>query len=134
MLLIVDGPPIPHKRPKICKSKMYDPQKKEKEAFAWLIKANLRKINYLSTLPIDYPVKVYFEFNMKMPDSLSLVKKKALNGKNHKAKPDLSNLIKFVEDALNGILWKDDSVISSISAIKVYSDEPKTIINVKKVY
>lgn len=41
-------------------------------------------------------------------------------------KPDLSNLVKFYEDAGNGILYKDDCVIVELKASKVYGDEEMT--------
>jgi Holliday junction resolvase RusA-like endonuclease len=40
------------------------------------------------------------------------------------ARPDLSNLIKAVEDALNGIVYGDDSQIVSILADKRVTDMP----------
>lgn len=40
-------------------------------------------------------------------------------------KPDLSNCVKLVEDALNGIAWGDDSQICSLRVYKRYTlDEP----------
>ena len=41
-------------------------------------------------------------------------------------KPDLSNLIKFLEDLGSGVLYKDDAIIASVSAKKVYSINPRT--------
>lgn len=41
------------------------------------------------------------------------------------AKPDLSNLIKIVEDALNSLLWVDDAHIVCISGLhKHYAEQP----------
>lgn len=43
-------------------------------------------------------------------------------------KPDLDNYIKLVCDALNGIVWRDDSQVTQVSASKTYcephSEEP----------
>ena len=57
---------------------------------------------------------------------LSPKKRLELENKLHHFKPDLSNLIKFVEDLANGIIYKDDSQISCITACKVYSQYPRT--------
>lgn len=43
-------------------------------------------------------------------------------------KPDLDNLVKMVMDALNGVVWLDDSQVYRINIAKRYSDEPKTVI------
>lgn len=42
------------------------------------------------------------------------------------SKPDASNYVKLVEDALIGILYKDDALVTDIAACKRYSDEPRT--------
>lgn len=36
-------------------------------------------------------------------------------------RPDLDNYIKLVMDALNGLVWKDDAQVCSITAHKTYS-------------
>lgn len=41
-------------------------------------------------------------------------------------KPDLSNLIKFIEEVATGILYDDDCIIASISAQKRYDTTPRT--------
>jgi len=45
-------------------------------------------------------------------------------------KPDCSNLIKGIEDAFNKILWKDDSVITTLLVSKVYSESDGIDLNV----
>lgn len=37
-------------------------------------------------------------------------------------RPDLDNLLKGVQDALNGVLWKDDGQIVEVEMSKVYGD------------
>lgn len=70
---------------------------------------------------------------MPIPKSYSKKARLKSIGEPHQKKPDISNLIKFTEDALNEILWEDDSVIAEIKAKKIYSEEPKTIITVEKL-
>jgi len=48
----------------------------------------------------------------------------------HTKNPDLSNLIKFIEDSLNGVFWHDDRLICQIKARKLYSDRPRTEIEI----
>ena len=45
-------------------------------------------------------------------------------------KPDCSNYIKGIEDALNKVLWKDDSQIVSETCNKFYSDQPRVELTV----
>lgn len=42
----------------------------------------------------------------------------------HDKKPDADNIIKAVGDALNGVVWEDDSRIARVSVSKVYGDKP----------
>ena len=46
--------------------------------------------------------------------------------KSHCIKPDIDNLLKFVFDMGNKLLWKDDSQIYRVQMEKVYSTEPST--------
>ena len=78
--------------------------------------------------PITGPVSLTVTFKMPIPDSLSKKKRaEMISGEiAHIKKPDLDNLIKFVKDCANGILWKDDSQVIGIWASKFYSETPKT--------
>lgn len=42
----------------------------------------------------------------------------------HTSKPDVDNLAKAVLDAMNGVLWKDDSQVFRLVTEKVYTEEP----------
>lgn len=48
-------------------------------------------------------------------------------------KPDFDNTAKLVCDALNKIVWKDDSQITDVLFAKVYSDAPETVLVVRQV-
>lgn len=48
------------------------------------------------------------------------------------ARPDIDNFLKGVLDALNGVIWEDDSQICSISIAKVYADVPSITISVEE--
>lgn len=122
-ILTILGKPLAAKRARACNKTFYDPQKKDKQSFAMQVKAQLKGL-----IPYKRAIKLILYFYMPIPKSLSMKKKKELNGMPHKKKPDISNLIKFVEDSLNGILWIDDRQIYEIRAEKTYSEEPSTTI------
>lgn len=124
----IPGPPIALKRHRHSGKKCYDPQKKEKEEAQWQLKSALKGL-----FPAHNAVKLVVEYHMPIPKSYS--KKRALKtiGTSHTKKPDLSNLIKFTEDAFNGIVWEDDSLITQIEAKKFYSENPKTVFKIESV-
>lgn len=66
--------------------------------------------------PPREPLKVAIFFFMTKPVST----KRELPS----VKPDLSNLLKGIEDGLNGIAWHDDGQICQIKTTKIYSDKP----------
>lgn len=42
------------------------------------------------------------------------------------SKPDVDNLSKLAKDALNSVLWVDDSQVVGLTASKVYGEKPST--------
>jgi len=71
-----------------------------------------------------YPLRIDFAFYFEYPkqhrrENGELKKSAPLY---HITKPDISNLVKSVEDALNGILWRDDSQIMHVGAQKFFSN------------
>ena len=51
----------------------------------------------------------------------------------HTSKPDATKLLRCVEDALNGVLVKDDARIAEQSVRKVYGDRPGAYILVERL-
>lgn len=49
------------------------------------------------------------------------------------SKPDLTKLIRAIEDALNGIAWRDDSQIVSQHCIKKYGPDDRVYIRISKI-
>lgn len=122
----ITGAPIAWMRAGRKGSKYYDKQVKDKERVYWEIKSAIK-----TSILHKGPVEVTLEFHMPIPKSWSLIKKKNYFQKPHFSRPDLDNLIKFVNDSLNRGLWEDDALIYEIHARKIYSFEPKTRIYVE---
>jgi Holliday junction resolvase RusA-like endonuclease len=72
------------------------------------------------------PLHLYVNFYMQPSKSLTLKKKCNLYGTYHIFKPDLSNLIKFLEDVCCGIILHDDCVIAAVTSKKIYDSIPRT--------
>jgi len=128
MIFYIHDNPIACQRARKGKYGFYNPQKKQKEeVIAEVFNQITKGFCYFDK------VSVKFRFFMKMPKSWSKKKKSEMIGLPHIKKPDLSNLIKFYEDALNKIMWKDDSNIWEISSKKIYSLNPHTEIELNHI-
>ena len=125
-IIEVSGDPIAWQRARRNKNVYYDPQFIAKKNFAWVVKSQ-----YFDK-PLTKPLKISFTFNFKMPASWSKKKKLTMIDKPHAQTPDTSNLVKFVEDALNQVVWQDDALISKLIAEKKWEEEAKTIIKIEE--
>lgn len=102
---------------------MYDPPKTAK--FKKQLRALVKEMYHGA--PVEGEIYLKVAFYRKVQKSISK-KEHARRTKGHVrpiVKPDLSNYLKSFEDALNGILWKDDAMIVHEEIDKYYSDEPR---------
>lgn len=104
--------PVAKGRPRFGNGRTFTP-KKTKDAEN-LIQAVVKKQFKLK--PFDGPLRVEVVFMFERPKS----------SKNEYpiVRPDLDNIFKLVADALNGILWKDDSQIIELASMKIYDVRP----------
>lgn len=123
MIFTIPGNPIPLKRHRHSKSGTYDPQKAEKLYCGLLLKQQY------SALPLLGPLHLELRFFMPIP---KIPKKYQMVSMPHYLRPDCDNLIKFILDCANNILYKDDCQISSLFAIKVYDNRTRTEITIIK--
>ena len=81
--------------------------------------------DYLSLthkMPIlDGAVRLRVVFDMPIPKSWSKKRKNEAEGCYHTSKPDSDNLQKALLDAMNGIVFEDDSQVADIRAVKRYA-------------
>ena len=123
-IIEIVGKPLPLQRARAGKKGFYDPQFLAKRNFAYLVKEQFKDE------PIDKAISLTLEFSIAMPKSWSQKKKYKMRYTEHIQTPDTSNLIKFVEDALNSIVWKDDCLIYQINSDKLWDDEGKTVMKI----
>ena len=132
----VIGTPIAKGRPRFSRRGKYVTTYTPKKTVEY---ENLVKRYYLEKYKTDELMEGYLKIELKffMPIVKSTSKKNKQLMIEQKLfpdkKPDLSNLVKSVEDALNGIAFKDDSQIIESHSYKYYSDEPKVTIKISNV-
>ena len=137
--LVIPGDPVAQGRPRACirgkHASVYSNQQKEMRDF------QVKALERFFEKPIDEAVVVKMRFYLRRPKShygtgknAGILKPSA--PRYHAQKPDTSNLIKFAEDALNGILWTDDAIIIEIIGSKAWANnsDPRTEIDVRKIW
>lgn len=105
-------------------NRFYDTQKHIKNLYRITLEGQHNKRPMYSG-----PLELFAKFVFPMPKS----KKKIwdqLRGSPYLPVPDSSNLLKFLEDAIVGLLIPDDRIITSVHVKKVYGDEPETIFSI----
>jgi len=103
----------------------YDPSEDKKKTLADILQSQAPE------MPINAPIFLELTFHMPRPKAhygtgskSEILKDSAPEW--HTSKPDGDNLEKFVTDSLNGIYYKDDSLICFVIRKKVYSERPRT--------
>ena len=129
--LTIPGKPIAKARPRFARVgkfvKTYNVQDTEEGKFRWEM---LAQIKGHDPIPAGVPVSLRTIFYMSIPSGMSKKKLAALSFR-HVKKPDTDNLLKFLKDCGNGILWTDDSQVCEVHAGKLYDDKPHTYIEVQ---
>jgi Holliday junction resolvase RusA-like endonuclease len=126
LTITIPGTPIAKKRPRFARRgkfvSTYNPQESEEGKFICLMSAQL---NGHKPIPAGTPIFLQALFCMPFPVSMSAKKRETAI---HTKKPDVDNLLKFIKDCANGVLWHDDSQVVLVLAQKLYSDTPCTVI------
>ena len=121
--LFIKTVPIPKGRPRFYGGHAVTPEKTRKYE-------KLIRDSWEHGIVEGKSIMVDIEFRIPIPQSYSKKKKAELEWTPHNKKPDLDNLVKAVLDALNGVAFEDDSLISDINASKTYAEEPGVYIMV----
>ena len=120
--------PIAMQRPRINiklstrTAHVYNPQAELKEAHGWIFKEAMMHAHKNCT---DKPLRVEFTFSFKRVPS----NKK----KYHTSTPDIDNCIKYYLDAMQDVVYFNDSQVVELSAKKLYNVQPEVNITVFEV-
>lgn len=118
--LFIAGAPVAQGRPRFARTangvRTFDPKKSAEWKHFVRLRANSEGIK---PFPQGMPLVLLVEFHISRPASVSKKKRP-----HPTVKPDLSNLLKGIEDGLNGIAWHDDAQVCQITMGKRYSDTP----------
>ena len=133
--LIINAAPIAKGRPKFARMgnfvRAYTP--KQTVTYENIVKAAVMEKMAVERLSMSFgPLRVELHFLMPIPQSWS-GKKKARAEMGEIApttKPDADNLAKAVLDAMNKLLFHDDSQIVELLIVKRYGNSPQTLIKV----
>lgn len=126
----IDGKPAPKERPRILRSGITYTPKKTLNAEKY--------IGYLASIAMggkplmEGPLIVWYTAIFPVPKSWSKQKKQeALSGKLMPiCRPDIDNCVKLALDAMNGIVYKDDSQIVILHMKKKYGETPKSMLTI----
>jgi Holliday junction resolvase RusA-like endonuclease len=85
--------------------------------------------------PTIQPCRVIVDVYMQAPSSGSKreIAARLRNDLRPLKKPDVDNFLKSVGDALNGVVWKDDSAIVEATVRKWWADDPRLVIEVETI-
>lgn len=83
--------------------------------------------NQVDHEPLEGPLAMRTIFYLERPKSVKRLYPTV--------KPDLSNYLKLIEDAMNGVVYKDDSQIIFSQEWKLYADNctPRVIVSIAEV-
>lgn len=85
--------------------------------------------------PSAAPIYLAIKLGLQIPSSWSSKRRAlALAGAIHATKkPDADNVLKGIKDGCNGIVWRDDAQVVSITLQKRYSETPQASVMVQEL-
>jgi len=119
----VEGNPIGKGRPKFARRgnyvAAYTPTK-TRDYEDQIREAAIRAMG--ASEPLENPVIAYLYITVPIPASYPKKRRQAclLNEERPMKKPDIDNIVKAFLDAMNGVIYADDSQVCSLQATKVY--------------
>ena len=122
----VPGDPIPKGRPRFARRGTFVQTYTDSKTIEYETRvATLARIAMGSSEPLKSHLTVFLYLRYTVPASYTKKRKEAcLNGFEYPKRIDLDNCYKSITDAMNGIIYADDSQIVEAHILKCYSLEP----------
>lgn len=136
MELVINEIPQPQPRPRITVrgkyAHAYEP--KSITEYKRLVAGKYRS-EHKQQLPLTGALSVDVRFYRPIQKSISKIERqrRLLGESLPTVKPDIDNYVKAILDALNGLAFQDDSQIAVLYARKIYSDKPRTEIEITEI-
>ena len=129
---VVYGDPVPKDRPRAA-GHIYTPRKTENaESTVCLVyKSIYRGFRFEKGVPLRMVIDFYYR--VAKSDSKKKKEQKVLGEIRPTQRPDLDNVAKLVQDAVNGVAYYDDSQIVELTVRKFFSEQPRTEVYIVEV-
>ena len=132
----VPGQPVGKGRPRATvragRARLYTPAKTEKyEARVALFAQQAMAGRPVMAGPVALSVTALFPIPTSWPKKRQAAARAGTE--QHTKRPDADNCAKAILDGLNGVVWKDDSQVVTLSIEKRYSDRPGVLVTAKEV-
>ncbi|MDP5277249.1 RusA family crossover junction endodeoxyribonuclease [Chengkuizengella axinellae] len=129
---VVHEEPVAQGRPRVTtkngKPRLYDPDKSKhfKQLVAMIAK------QYAPETLLDCPLVLRITFYRSIPTRFTKAERRQIQSGELRpiTKPDIDNYVKAIKDALNKVIWTDDSKVVDLHAGKYYSDKPRVEIEI----
>ena len=129
-----DGKPLQDKKSGRAITRTYNEQESEEGLFALELRRQWQRP------PLQGPVELCLLFCLPRPKGhygtgRNAGKLKPSAPAFHVKKPDCDNMVKFVKDCANTIVWKDDNQVCELVALKRYTEsyQPRTEVMVREL-
>ena len=120
----VDGDPVPKGRPRFARRGQFVQTYTDSKTIEYETHVALKARQAIgATKPLEGALNVFLYLRYAVPPSYSKKRKKAcLAGQEYPKRIDLDNVYKSITDAMNGIVYLDDSQIVEAHIRKVYDE------------
>lgn len=131
IIFLVPGAPVPKARPRVTRYGTYTPKStreyEKRIVTAWQAAGAV-------SFPAGVPLAITVYARFPIPKSAGKSKRAAMEGSWHTIhRGDVDNVVKAVQDALNGHAYPDDCAVCKIHAEKLWSQTPGTTIIIQAI-